>query len=106
MDTRANRRLVGTAIPGMAEEACRVFASDGVERGTKRLMQGLGGACGDAAQFSLELGPGGLDGIEVWRVGRQVPVEEARTIEQPAHGLRLVSTEVVEHQHRVRLAAA
>src|SRR3954447_25037067 len=53
VSARANRRLVGTAVPGMAEVACRVLGGDGVECGAESLMQRLGGARGNTAQLGF-----------------------------------------------------
>src|SRR3712207_8215122 len=51
------------------------------------------GAGADAAQVGFDLGPGGLDGVHVRRVGRQVAVGEAGAGEQVAHLGRLRSEE-------------
>src|SRR5689334_1981751 len=74
---RASRRLVGTGIAAVSEEASGILSSDTVERGRKRLLQCLDGARRDPAQIGLHLGPGGLDRAEVGAVAGQVAIGKA-----------------------------
>src|SRR3712207_1892012 len=67
----------------MAEEARGILSSDGVECGAEGVMQRRGGERGEPAQFGLQLGPGGLDGVQVRRACGQVTVGEAGAVEQP-----------------------
>src|SRR3954452_5225860 len=48
--TTANRRLVGTKVTTMVEEACGILSGDAVESGTERLLECLDRARSDAAQ--------------------------------------------------------
>src|SRR5689334_21909430 len=73
----AYRRLVGTGIAAVSEEASGILSSDTVESGRKRLLQCLDGARRDPAQIGLHLGPGGLDRAEVGAVGRQIAIGQA-----------------------------
>src|SRR5690242_9692255 len=73
----AYRRLVGTGIAAVSEEASGILSSDTVESGRKRLLQCLDGARRDPAQIGLHLGPGGLDRAEVGAVGRQIAIGKA-----------------------------
>src|SRR5690349_24395266 len=73
----AYRRLVGTGIAAVSEEASGILSGDTVESGRKRLLQCLDGARRDPAQIGLHLGPGGLDRAEVGAVGRQVAIGKA-----------------------------
>src|SRR5690348_13131762 len=75
--TRANRTLVGTLVAAVAEVGPGVRGGDAVERGAERPVQLRRGTRGDPAQLGLHLGPGGLDRVEVRRVGGQVAVGEA-----------------------------
>src|SRR5690349_8991626 len=75
--TTAYRRLVGTGIAAVSEEASGILSSDTVESGRKRLLQCLDGARRDPAQIGLHLGPGGLDRAEVGAVAGQVAIGKA-----------------------------
>src|SRR5690349_20422496 len=77
IDPTAYRRLVGSSIAAVSEEASGILSSDTVERGRERLFKSLDGARRDPAQIGLRLGPGGLDRAEVGAVGRQIAIGKA-----------------------------
>src|SRR4051812_24856520 len=74
---RAYRRLVGTGIAAVSEEACGILSGDAVESGTECLLQRLDGTRGDPAQVDFHLGPTGFDRAQVWAVGGQIAISEA-----------------------------
>src|SRR5215212_2344914 len=75
--TIANRRLVGTSIATVSEEASGILSRDTIESGSKCLLQSLDGARGDPAQIGFHLGPTGFDRAQVRTVAGQVAIGEA-----------------------------
>src|SRR3954469_5914225 len=73
----AYRRLVGTSIAAVPEEASGILSGDAVEGGSKRLLQGLEGVRGDPPQMGFHLGPSGFNRAEVRAVGRQIAIGKA-----------------------------
>src|SRR3954454_15713929 len=73
----AYRRLVGTSIAAVPEEASGILSGDAVEGGSKRLLQGLEGVRGDPPQVGFHLGPSGFNRAEVRAVGRQIAIGQA-----------------------------
>jgi hypothetical protein len=104
--TRANRRLIGTSIAGVAEEASGVVLSDGGERWAESGVEGILRARCGLAQDALHLGPGGFDRVEVGRVARKVEIGEAGAVEERAHGPGFVGGEIVHDQHGIGPGAA
>src|SRR4051794_1637187 len=75
--TTADRRLVGTSIAAVSEEASGILSGDAVESGSERLLQCLNSARGDPAEVGFHLGPSGFDRAEVRTVGRQIAIGKA-----------------------------
>src|SRR3954452_13181948 len=73
----ADRRLVGTSIAAVSEEASGILSGDAVESGSERLLQCLNSARGDPAEVGFHLGPSGFDRAEVRTVGRQIAIGKA-----------------------------
>src|SRR4051812_41100131 len=73
----AYRRLAGTGIAAVSEEASGILSGDAVESGSERLLQRLDGARGDPAQIGFPLGPARLDRAEVGAVAGQVTIGQA-----------------------------
>src|SRR4051812_38183692 len=73
----AYRRLVGTSIAAVSEEASGILSSDVVESGSECLLQRHDGTRGDPAQVDFHLGPSGFDRTEVCAVGGQIAISEA-----------------------------
>jgi len=73
----AHRRLVGTSIAAVSEEASGILSGDAVERGSKCLLQRLDGARGDPAQIGFHLGPTRFDRAQVRAVAGQVAIGKA-----------------------------
>src|ERR1017187_7798625 len=74
--TRAKLELL-YPIATVAEPSCCVGCSNGFEGIGDGLIECFFGSCLGVAQELLEFGPGLLDGVQVWRVGRQI--EQLRT---------------------------
>src|SRR3954454_20002653 len=72
-----DRRLVGTSIAAVSEEASGILSGDAVESGSERLLQCLNSARGDPAEVGFHLGPSGFDRAEVRTVGRQIAIGKA-----------------------------
>ena len=103
---RAHRRLVGTAIPGMAEEASGIVPGDGSQGRAEGGVDAFDGAGRGFAQQAFDLGPGRLDRVQIRRVAGQIEVGEVRLVEQGTYGLGLVGAEIVHDQDRIGSGAA
>ena len=68
---------------------------EAIEQGTDPFPGGLDGALGGFAKQSFELGKDLLDRVEVGTVGRQEEELGSGRSDGPAHGLSLVTAEVV-----------
>src|SRR4051812_42556441 len=77
LDATAHRRLVGTSIAAVSEEASGILSGDAIEGGSQRLLQRLDRARGDPAQISFHFGPSGFDRAEVRAVGGQIAIGKA-----------------------------
>src|SRR3954471_12930208 len=73
----AYRRLIGTGIAAVSEEAFGILSGDAVESGSECLLQRLDGTRGDPAQVDFHLGPSGFDRAQVRAVGGQIAISEA-----------------------------
>src|SRR6185295_12868530 len=73
----AYRRLVGTGIAAVSEEAGGILSGDAVERGSKRLSKSLDGARSDPPQIGLHLSPARFDRAEVRAVAGQIAIGKA-----------------------------
>src|SRR3954469_13585132 len=73
----AYRRLIGTGIAAVSEEASGILSGDAVESGSECLLQRLDGTRGDPAQVDFHLGPSGFDRAQVRAVGGQIAISEA-----------------------------
>src|SRR3954464_13341002 len=73
----AYRRLVGTGIAAVPEEAFGILSGDAVERGSECLLQRLDGTRGMPPQIGFHLGPSGFDRAEIRTVGGQIAIGKA-----------------------------
>src|SRR5215204_712958 len=87
---RPSKRLNHDAVPTVLEKAPRVAGTNSRKRLPHRLYQGLAGSGLGFAEEVLYLGEGFLDGVKVWRVGRQVQKLCSSLLDQYAHPLSLV----------------
>src|SRR5690349_11490442 len=73
----AYRRLVGTGIAAVSEEAPGILSGDAIESGSNRLLQRLDSARGDPPQIGFHFGPSGFDRAQVRAVGGQIAIGKA-----------------------------
>ena len=89
----------------MLEPGACVVWGDGVEGGWQGVLDGGDGPWRDGAQAALQLGPGQLDRVQVWRVGWQVSMGETGASECCPDCRGAVRGEVVHGDDRFGTAA-
>src|ERR1017187_6719867 len=86
-------------IATVAEPSCCVGCSNGFEGIGDGLIECFFGSCLGVAQELLEFGPGLLDGVQVWRVGRQIEQLRTAGFDPLAYPSPFVRRQVVHHHH-------
>ena len=86
----------------MSEVVCAFLWSEGVEDFSNAVPEVVPGSFCGFAQQGLEFGEGHLDGVEVWRVWRQVEQGCVSGLDQGADTLKLVGWQVIHHHDVAR----
>jgi len=86
----------------MAKPSLRIFASDLWEQIGDGLIENILCSCFGGAEQQFQFGPSLFDGVQVWRIGRQVEQFRTCLLDPLAHAFDLVRAQVIQHYHVTR----